>query len=519
MSTAPLISILHPTARVHPYPPSFPRGCWGAVEQFANAAVKPHLIEYVLIVHESRWHEFWQEFGGETPGSDRARIMSSASDLYGSFFVVQNHGRDCVVDQINCGAAACSGQLMIGIMDDLEAPARWDARMLARMPQICRVCGAQFAPGEVMRCRCVIPAPEPHLDGEYVIDLTGEPTEWIVYSALTRKRYERYGYVLHPEFESMYADNYYSHVAHKDGVVISGRHLGFKHNHPINGRMALDEIYELQNRPEAYAEGRRLLSKLISGRQLLAVVMPGEEFSNAWVSNAFDLQWNLAMHYDLQPFMGFSSMVHATRYDLHNQVLDAKPKPDLVLWFDDDNTPSYAHVERLLRDLEERPDIDGIVAWCWCDNKKGGATKPEDWTMSVGKLSAEDDFGGHEGLRFTRQEMAMLGPIITAREIQAKYGEQCGFWSGFPCVLLRYSTCERMGRDCFAPILHPKAHRGFTGEDTAFFWRARKYGVNMAVDLRVKVPHLKFGAFEPDFVPESVSASPEKASAAVPVLV
>jgi hypothetical protein len=287
-------------------------------------------------------------------------------------------------------------------------------------------------------------------------------------------------------------------MAHKDGVVIDGRHLGFKHHHFTTGEYVVDEVYANQNRPEAYAQGKATFRRLTTGRQTLAIVTPGEQFSMEWVSNYFDLSWNLAAHYDVQPYFGFSSMVHGIRYDLHGQLLDSSPRPDLALWMDDDNVCSYAHVERLIRDLEERPDIDGIVGWCWCDNRKHAATKAEEWVMSVGKLSVVDEFGGHNGLRFNAEDFGG-GPIISARDIQARYGEGFGFWTGFPCVLLRYATMVKMGRDCFAPILHPKANRGFTGEDAAFCWHARRLGVNLAVDLRVKVPHLKLGAFEPDF--------------------
>ena len=44
-------------------------------------------------------------------------------------------------------------------------------------------------------------------------------------------------------------------------------------------------------------------------------------------------------------------------------------------------------------------------------------------------------------------------------------------------------------------------HRGFTSEDTTWFRRAHEAGLKFAVDLRVKVPHLKLRAIEPQIIP------------------
>ena len=462
----PLISILHPTARVKPYA-SFPRGWRDACEQFYRTCSERAQVEYVLIVHESRWDEFWEthletEYGYETVAVANVPdfpVCVMRIPNWGAIKIVKNNGRDCVVDQINAGAAACSGQLLIGIMDDLEAPSHWDEKLLDLLPDIKR---------------------------EQVIDLTGEPTEWIVYGAMTRARYERYGYALHPDFESMFADNYFSHVARADGVVIDGRKLGFRHNHPTNGRTQNDAIYELQNRPEAYDVGYATFQKLTTGKKILALAAPGEEFRAQWVWNLMNLCFGITSEFILVPHPGFSSNVYCTRHDIHNQILDRKPHADLVLWMDDDNICTWSHVERLVRDLEEHPELDGVVGWCWCDNDEREAGRPEDWVMSVGLLGGED---GSVCQRLTAEHLNLHAgnPIVPIN------------WTGFPCVLLRYETLVKMGRNCFAPILHPDVKRGFVGEDTAFSWNAHRLGIRLAVDLRVKVPHVKWRAIEPVF--------------------
>lgn len=490
MEQGPIISVLHPTARVKPYPPSFPRGCWSAVEQLANAAVKPHLIEYVLIVHASRWSEFWENFGGDAPDTDRVILTSPSIDLWGSFLVIKNSGRDCVVDQINCGAAASTGQLLVGVMDDLEAPARWDEKLTRCLPRGTH-CGKEGL----------------DFDGEYVIDLTGEPSDWIVYSALTRKRFERYGYILHPDFESMYSDNYFSAIAHRDGVVINGRHLGFKHCHPSNDpNQQMDEVYRSQNEPLKYFKGRQALMRLLGQpvQEVIAMCLPGEWFQAEWVSmftNLFGyISGTLGMM--ANPYFAHTSNVYCTRMDLVKGVLESPVESDYVLWIDDDNKLSCDQFDRLLKDLKEHPELDGVCGWCWCDNHQSESHEFNTWTMSCGKQGPN-----LECHRFTPEELRGLGPLITSREIEAEPG--MGFWSGFPVVLMRRSVLVTLGAGVFAPVFREDVNFGFTGEDTAFFWRARQAGLNFAVDLRVKVPHMKWRAIEMEVMAPEKAAQPE----------
>lgn len=490
MSEQPVISIIHPTARVRPYP-SFPRGWRGACEQFFATCDHPQRVEYVLIVHESRWEEFLLDALNHS-AQDRqsaAAINAPQSSIVipfvpwgtdrgqepiqnASIKLVRNTGRDCVVDQINAGAAASTGELLLGIMDDLEAPEHWDTKLLALID-------------------------DAGVDGycpEAVIDLTGEPTEWIVYSALTRKRYEKLGYILHPEFESMYADNHYSKMAHLDGVVISGRHLGFRHNHPMFNRGELDEVYQGQNHPAKYFHGRNTLARLMGDpvQKAIAVCLPGEWYQASWTAAWTQLFGHLIGQRGMMvlPFFGHTTNVYCSRIELSKGVLENPLRVDYVLWIDDDNTLRPDQFDMLLADLEAHPELDGIVAWCWCDNHQHEAHDIEKWTMSVGKQGPN-----MECWRFTQEDVQQFGgPMISSRELEAT---GFGFWSGFPVVLMRRSVLETLTEGAFAPVIRDDINYKFSGEDTAFFWRARQAGMNFAVDLRVQVPHVKWRAIEP----------------------
>ncbi len=496
MSSRPIISILHPTARVRPYPPSFPRGWKGACEQFGNAAFHPENIEYVLIIHESNWAEFWTEYGGPPPDGNAMYAVPHVGDVFGTFYVVQNHGRNCVVDQINTGAAAASGSLFVGIMDDLEAPLGWDEKLL-----------------ELLR-REGRSDPDQRLGrglGDWVIDLTAEPTPHIVYSALTRAHYEKYGYVLHPDFESMYSDNYYSDRARLDGVVIDGRGLGFHHRHYTSGETVMDDVYRQHNSPAAYFNGRNTYARLMGQpkQEAIALCLPGEWYQSEWVSMWTNLFGYLAqaLGFLVNPFFAHSSNVYCTRMDLAKGVLESEIEVDWVLWIDDDNKLSCDQFDQLLRDLREHPELDGVCGWCWCDNHQDQSNEWKNWTMSCGKQGPN-----MECLRFTPDDIKTLGPIVSARDIE-RDDSNMGFWSGFPVILMRRAALAQLGPGAFAPVFREDINFGFSGEDTAFFWRAREAGMNFAVDFRVKVPHVKWRAIEPVFTGASEAAAPELVNA------
>ena len=83
-------------------------------------------------------------------------------------------------------------------------------------------------------------------------------------------------------------------------------------------------------------------------------------------------------------------------------------------------------------------------------------------------------------------------PAITSDDVAPD-----AFWSGFPVVLMRGSVLEHSRLGGLPSDARQAFHRGFTSEDTTFFYRAHKAGIKFAVDLRVKVPHVKVRGIEP----------------------
>ena len=83
---------------------------------------------------------------------------------------------------------------------------------------------------------------------------------------LTRARYKAQGYLFHPEFFSMFSDNWFSQKAFEDGVVIDARDkIIFEHLHPAFGKSEMDETYSRSNDNYNFLCGAGIMRRLKSG--------------------------------------------------------------------------------------------------------------------------------------------------------------------------------------------------------------------------------------------------------------
>jgi hypothetical protein len=131
--------------------------------------------------------------------------------------------------------------------DDQEAPEKWDEDLGAAIAEAAEEGRKQ----------------QRDWKGGFVVQVsTGTPNdrnrpELMTIQILARGRFERFGYVFHPRYTGMYADNEFSEVAHRDGVVIDARYLVFQHHHPyFDPGVPNDRWYELANAPSEYSLGR-----------------------------------------------------------------------------------------------------------------------------------------------------------------------------------------------------------------------------------------------------------------------
>lgn len=134
----------------------------------------------------------------------------------------------------NCAAAGTTGKVIICVADDFLPPMAWDTLMLSVEPK-------------------------GWIDGEHVIKTEdGYVHDIFVLSILTRKRYERFGYVFYPKYLSIFSDTEFGAVAQRDGVVIDANHLLFEHQHPDCNKRPRDSFDMVHASQERWNAGEML---------------------------------------------------------------------------------------------------------------------------------------------------------------------------------------------------------------------------------------------------------------------
>jgi hypothetical protein len=472
-----LFSLCHTTARE-------PEVWSETIQMWKDRADHPELVEHVFVVDDPTW----------------TFLRLKMNPIFENTTLGHNDKRKCCVDGWNKAAEISHGKFLINVADDLFPPEHWDTLLLRELNNLSGggkhdgfgTHGQHWSEREVV------------LDVE-----TGAPgwtaagSGLLTFCFVTRKYYNRYGYLLYPGYLTVYSDNDFTDQARKDGVVVDARHLKFEHRHPIyDPNVKTDAVYENQSRSEAWEIGRKVYIERSRGRgyhvkKKLAICLPGEHFSSAWVMHWTQLFSQLMPHFDLVPLFCYTSNVYVTRAALANGVVESKPSPDYVLWIDDDNLLTYEQFCLMLKDLEDNPQIDSLSAWAWIQGDVT-TTKPK---VSVGMMDGYN-------CRALRHEEMMKGNEDLIRVD----------WTGFPAVLMKYEALVRVGgHKAFQPVPVPDNTSypyGFYGEDNSFSVNAQKHGVRMYVDRRIRVPHLKLRDAEPIMPATTIDHDEETAEVA-----
>lgn len=143
--------------------------------------------------------------------------------------VIVERGKGCVAAWNAC-AKASTGAILIQLSDDWEPIEAWDEIILKEFEGV---------------------------ENEQVLAISdGHRTDDLLCMAiLNRKRYEKQGYMFHPDFFSVYSDNYFTWLATKDGVIKEAKHIVFEHKHPIFNKAEWDKTYLESNDQKNYMQG------------------------------------------------------------------------------------------------------------------------------------------------------------------------------------------------------------------------------------------------------------------------
>lgn len=207
------ISLLHAT-RGRPHEASKARKMW------LDLAEHPETIEHIFAIDEDDDESF---------------------ALRRFHHILVPAGGGCVAAW-NAAASIAAGDIYIQLSDDWIPPAKWDTLIRERM-------------GDVKQPRVLA-----------ISD--GHRTDSLLCMAIcTREYFAQDWFMFHPDFLSMYSDNWFTELAHDRHAVIDARDLVFTHDHPVfNEKKPMDRTYAESNAPERYAQGKAVLDRLRSGK-------------------------------------------------------------------------------------------------------------------------------------------------------------------------------------------------------------------------------------------------------------
>jgi hypothetical protein len=219
----------------------------------ANAIEANHFIRNgakISLLHATRGRPA-QAYSARAKWLDRAADPDAIEHIYaldyddpmiGPFLTCRHViNRDAgPVGAWNAAARFSQGEILVQLSDDWEPPMHWDKLILDKFN------GTQD------------PAVLAISDGSRNDDL-------LCMAILNRARYKQQGYMFHPEFFSVYSDNWFTNQAYNDGIVIDGKDITFTHMHPAFGLGEMDETYARSNAKRNYEFGKGTLHRLQSG--------------------------------------------------------------------------------------------------------------------------------------------------------------------------------------------------------------------------------------------------------------
>jgi hypothetical protein len=143
------------------------------------------------------------------------------------------NSRSCV-QAANAAAKLSSGDILVLVSDDFECPKDWDVILADAMP---------------LNKKAAI----------QVDDGITNFAELLTIPIINRLMYEHLGYIYHPAFSNMFADNHLYDVCKKH--IIKVKEV-FQHNHYVNGMRKKDAVDQAHGGEKQYLEGKKIYESL-----------------------------------------------------------------------------------------------------------------------------------------------------------------------------------------------------------------------------------------------------------------
>jgi len=210
------ISCIHPTCR--------PELARKIRNKWLNYARNPEKIEYI-----TNFDSFDQK-------ELRKKILKK-----GNIIEVYSQYSFGIVKKCNAAAKLASAKCIVVATDDTIPEIDWDEKIIE---------SADWNTEVVLNT----------MDGTEEFDKRTYMVKTVI---LSKKRYKKLGYVLHPNFKHVYCDNFHTWISHKDDVVIKRKDIMFEHLHPSIGKSKIDQFYLNASTQEEYDYGLKVFQNLI----------------------------------------------------------------------------------------------------------------------------------------------------------------------------------------------------------------------------------------------------------------
>jgi glycosyltransferase involved in cell wall biosynthesis len=168
---------------------------------------------------------------------------------------------DYIVAAVNRGAKIAKGDILIFMADDFEAPSNWDLDIVSVIfDTIQNNKELSYRVGDVTLGR------NAQKVALLVSDNCNTAYNLLTLPIITKEFYQEFGYFFHPEFKSMWCDNFIYEQAKRNGYLVDARQIVFTHRHYTNVnaefRSEIDETYIRSN--NMYNEGKVTFDKLMA---------------------------------------------------------------------------------------------------------------------------------------------------------------------------------------------------------------------------------------------------------------
>ena len=157
----------------------------------------------------------------------------AACAVDGVSHVVNTGPRNCVSGW-NTAAAASTGKVLIGVADDFMPPHHWDTALMSL--------------GHWTDLDTVVAVSD------------GYNRDLFTLTIMTRKRYTRFGYMFYPDYESLFCDTEFTHVALQERAIVDGRRFLFEHLHPDCNKRERDAADAKHASPARWRRGETLFN-------------------------------------------------------------------------------------------------------------------------------------------------------------------------------------------------------------------------------------------------------------------